>query len=200
MPELVIPEGYGEAKIIFSCTARANPVTTTLGYRTIAGGGPSTIADQISEAITVTGGPTVAAHMAHSWTYEGVEVKQNVGGTLVGGASSTPAVTGSSTGIDPPSLNCSLLIQKRTILIGRHYRGRFYWPMYNVTESAVDQGGVIESTEHDIVAGYFTLMFSALFDMEDAFPAILHDGSTPGTDISLFSLNNKIATQRRRMR
>ncbi len=129
--------------------------------------------------------------------------------TLKVGPSSTGAtyqdVTAAS-GNDGGSLlppNSAVLVQKLTNLGGRKGRGRVYLPGISEISGTLDSSGTFSSGE----AGVITAAMNALLldigtgsASEGAPLVLLHSDSTTPTLIVQFFCENKIATQRRRLR
>lgn len=89
------------------------------------------------------------------------------------------------------------LIQKKTLFVGRHFRGRMYIP--DAFETEVDDAGTISVSGvtqlTDIAAAWATRLTTSPF----VAPVLLHsDPSIPPTNISLFSPSDRVATLRRR--
>jgi hypothetical protein len=84
---------------------------------------------------------------------------------------------------------------------GRAGRGRFYWP--GIQESAVTAAGVIGGTTVAAWNSAFIQFEIRLLD-DDLIPVLLHaEETTLITDplvITSFSVDGKVATQRRRLR
>ncbi len=112
-------------------------------------------------------------------------------------------IPGTYTGACLPP-NCALLIHKRTQSGGRRNRGRFFLP--GVPEGTVDQVGNLMGTYPQSVAGLGPALFAALAGVSGVGElAIFHTtpvgvaGLAP-TQITSMDVDQKIATQRRRMR
>lgn len=201
MADLVIPEGHGEAVWKWSVTGRSNPISCTIGFSITE---PSTLQEVVEDMYgDLVGGGTHlcdAANMRTPFTFLGVEAKARIGGVLVGAASTDNPVEGTAGGAGAMILNSTMLLQKRTILIGRHYRGRMYLPALLVEEDEVDIMGNYTGSEFGVISASVDATTSAMLAATSYKPVILHYGATPPTDISSFVLVSKMATQRRRLR
>lgn len=96
--------------------------------------------------------------------------------------------------------NCSILIQKRTALPGKHGRGRMYWP--SLGETDVDGVGTIAPGAKTRIQTMLTAWSNAVATATsfDSF-AVLHTISTPvATKITSLTVDSVMATQRRRLR
>lgn len=200
MADIIIPDGYGNAVFSWTYTGRVNPLTSTLGYHPTSVGSPGAIANKMFDDSAGSGAPNFHSNMGDGWTFLGVKCTENDGGTLIGGESTRTPIAGTLTGISSPALNTSLLLQKRTGLLGRKFRGRMYWVMSAVNESAVDTLGILGSTELSFLNPMFTAWETAMATSPTYAPVLLHSDPTAPTNITSFLLVSKVATQRRRMR
>lgn len=203
MSEIIIPGTYGNAVMKWNQAGVGKDFTCTLGY-SVATPGTQTAsdsADSIYDALTASGSICTPGTMDESWTFIGVDVYQNEGGTLHGGSSSGPAVVGTHTGNGLPLVNNSaVLVRKRTPLIGKRQRGRMYLPGLNVGTSSVDSSGNLTSGklgQLQAIVGVFLTEISA----SPTRPYLLHShvDDTP-TIITDLSVGGQVGTQRRRLR
>lgn len=96
-------------------------------------------------------------------------------------------------------VNCSMLIQKRTGLAGRKYRGRMFYPTIGTGEEQVTPAGYLEAAS---VTAY-QAMFNALLTAWDTIGldlVILHSGVESPTPVTSLVVQPLLATQRTRMR
>lgn len=202
MPEVTIPEGYGLLTLKWSFTGKVNPVSTTFGVSTLGGiSEPQDIVDEFFDDVSGTADlPCHASNMCAVWTFESVEGVFNVAGTMVGAAAAHGPISGTHSASATPAMNCSMLVRKRSILIGRKYRGRMYWPCLTMDEGVVDPMGNIGESYFDAYNALIQGMSEEILLAESYTPVILHSDATPPTNISSLSLQKRIATQRRRMR
>lgn len=137
---------------------------------------------------------------SNQYTYKGISLKgiDNLGDPWE--ASSPDTQVGNNSSAVLPS-NCCVLVRKLTGVPGRANRGRMYVPGI-VSEGAVDANGVITTLEVEAIQDLFD-DWSA--DVADPFTTgiegflVLHP-EDPGTLITQFVVDARIATQRRRMR
>lgn len=198
---LIIPPGYGAVKLSWQMTGKAAPVSCTFGVQAITLAGPYTdIPDDVFAAATASGSIFEPSLSGTQWRFLPVEMVYNDAGTMVGVASSADAVSGTFSGLVPPSVNCSLVVKKLSAVLGRKNRGRFYAPITMVDEGGIDQMGNISA----IPFGSALAMWQGFFDNLDAItelvPVILHSAVGSPTPITSFVLESQIGTQRRRMR
>lgn len=104
--------------------------------------------------------------------------------------------TNAGTSLPPGS---AFLIKKSTLRGGRKGRGRAYWP--GVPADYVDEGGVIQQNVGTI-GDQFTAMIGDITEATVSLdPAVLlHTGSETPDEITGWSVDPMIATQRRRLR
>lgn len=205
--DLVIPEGFGNSVWKWTVVGRANPVSTTMGYSPgTSSVDPSAHATAICAALIVSSGPCWSNEMNSKYTFQGVECIYNDAGTMVGGSSSQPPVAGAATEANALMIGNSWLIQKKTGLVGKHFRGRFYFPYMNGDEATVDYlGNVGPSQVTQIQASFDQFLSDVVSATESIIPNLLHHqpevGSPPvPTVITSFNASSKVATQRRRLR
>lgn len=192
MSGLVIPDGFGEARIEWVVPGTAGPGLTVLGFED---GTPATAADAVALQIRDDMRDDICPQMANAYFLSTVTVNINRGGTIEQGL---------ATGLDNGSLtgaactpNVSFLIRKRTGLAGRKYRGRWYLP--GVVETDVDAAGLISSTRQNAlqlaVNAFKTDMGAATHEL-----VLLHSDATVPTAITSLPVEQQVATQRRRLR
>lgn len=205
--DLIIPEGFGQSTTKWAVEGRTNPVSVTLGYTpATTSSDASAHAEEIYQAWKVTGGPCVAAAMGTQFILLSTDTVYNASGTFLGGSSSSGAVAGSD-GMDSPLIvGNSWLVQKRTGVVGRSHRGRFYFPFMQNPESSVDLNGNILGSVITAMQTKFTNMFTQLgAGAIGIIPNVLHHvpktGTAPDpTPILSFLVTTKVGTQRRRLR
>ena len=91
----------------------------------------------------------------------------------------------------------AVLVKKSTAAGGRRNRGRMYIP--GVTEAQILAGGVLDPTPQSAIQGFVDTMFADL-EAGGLTACVEHtDGSTP-TEITSFTVDGTVATQRRRQR
>lgn len=198
-----LPEGYFSARYKFSCTGVENVMSFELAG-VFLGDDPPFPAEELNaafkDAILDNG-----AGMGTSWTYLGVEFRRGADpgdDELIDFPDAVDGTLGPNT--LPP--NCCMLIQKRTALAGRRNRGRIFMPPAILFDSEVSDAGVISPAVVVSWNGLFADWRTQLLAIE-CVPVILHgwDPDVPTaqflpTTISSFSVQSRIATQRRRLR
>lgn len=203
---LVIPEGFGEATATWQVAGRANPISVTMGYQALGGlQTPTENAQAIYDALTDANCFCDAGRMYNVFTFTGVTVHENVGGSIVGGASAGSVVgTFDPGGNSPMIISSSLVVGKRSPFIGRHYQGRMYMPFMAFGENAVDLLGNILGSAVSIAqtaAGLLiTGMVAGNVPMYLLHYSVPVGPTIPPTEVTSLVVSSKVGTQRRRIR
>lgn len=196
---VLIPPGFGNLTFVMTHVGDSEPMMTAIG---------------VDPAGTSLDGPGIAQSAYALWAAQWLtqqpgnlvleEVRYSVGQD--GTDPLTYVYQGTDNGNGGSAYlpqNCALLVKKQTALGGRRGRGRMYIP-YLLTENYVDPVGNIDPTYvgglQDIADDFYDGLVSA-----DLQPVLLHDPGgfgvePPPTPILQLSVDNKIATQRRRLR
>jgi len=204
MAEVVIPVGYGNAVIVWNNSARADPITTTLGYST-AGSGIDAIANANAiqaAAVSISGSPSMAAPASMTTDFQLTSVhvyERRVAGPLIRGDSTGAATIGTITAsANTMILSSTVRVSKRTGFVGRQFRGRMYAPFTRL-EADVSTAGVILASPLTTIQATWSKFLANLL----AFPinpVLLHtDGVTTPTPITSFFVQTVVGTQRRRL-
>lgn len=205
MPKMVpyVPVNYAVARFLFTCVGLDHLCGFSLGIHHGIDT-PADVALYVSDAF-VFDVLDDGAGMGIPWTYMGlvltvshdpdpptvVEHPDSVVGTL----SPSPS---------PP--NCAMIIQKKTGIGGRRYRGRAFVPPVMLNDADVDAAGNLSA---GLAASHTVLWenFRTSLENGNVGPVLVHqyeEGVTTGrvapTDIIAFQAAGKIGTQRRRLR
>lgn len=187
--------GYGVIKYIFALAGDPDDMIFTVGIQASGALTPSELsgvfdafADNFLDAMT------------SSYTFRGIQVV----GTEAGGAEYSVELFSNAVGTGGgPELpqNCAILLQKRTGLAGRANRGRAYL-VGLAQEGEISAAGVISPTYLGSLqtrASQFRtdLLVSGVTGVADV--VVNHPVATP-TPVTAFVIDDRIATQRRRMR
>lgn len=200
---LIIPAGFAQITWLWEMNGDPEYMAVTCGVDHALGGGDfdpaaSAAADAMLAAWPATG-------MSNQWRFRGVVARSSSGSPPYSTFESPRNVAGvGGANILPP--NCALLVRKRTSVAGRRNRGRMYFPMLSVVETAVDQVGALAADSQVDLQTRLNTLYNAL-DSAGLSPVILHS-DTPGqvtpvpapTAIAEFVIQPRIATQRRRLR
>lgn len=186
----IIPVGYAQVLGRISLTGDAQEMAITFGVEGAVLSQAN--ADDISAALATF----VKGSIGSNYTYQGAIVS----GGGIGGGLVWETTEGTGVGLNSSSTlpsNCAYLYRKRTALGGRKNRGRMFLP--GVGEADVNSLGVIST---GVVGALQALADDLLTDLDAAgYPMhILHNDSTPPTQVTALLLDSVIATQRRRLR
>jgi hypothetical protein len=106
---------------------------------------------------------------------------------------------GTSASSDSPPVNAAVLVKKVTGIAGRSNRGRFYFPPWLLAETNVSPTGSIDASAVTTVQGWFTAWFNAMIAATYV-PQLFHSSGASATNVTSFSVQQIMATQRLRMR
>lgn len=195
---MTLSTGQGRARITFAVTSRAKLLGCGFEYVITGTPTPDAVATAIANALTgtgFTGGPALATQTNPDYEWIGVNTSQNTGSGIFDGFANLSIVgTGSGTSLPP---NCSLLISKTSGLGNRHGRGRMYVPCYFPNESLVDANGVIDPTYHATLQTNWERFLS---NLQLGSPSVIMCVGTGFTTVNALTVQNSIATQRKRLR
>jgi hypothetical protein len=191
-----IPAGYALVRQHFTAVEGDGHSYILYGVHNAGG---LTAADVCTAAIAswdVSG--SLLGVMSNNYTSADVHVVANIGGTL-SEADETDGSTGPVT-VEPVPPQVSILIQKNTILVGRHGRGRLYVPGCPQTDLNGANTGMLSAgslaTWLDAAATFFDALDTADIPM-----VLLHrDVSVAPTPVTGLNVEQQVATQRRRNR
>jgi len=203
MADIIIPDDCGLVTSTWTMSGKSNPMTSTLGVRDISSGDPEAILEEVYNGWTQSGGFCSATQMGTSFRFEGVSMIWNAGSGVFEGYAYGDPVQGTATNANPMIVGNTLLLQKRTARIGRHFRGRMYLPIMGLNEAGVDAMGNIDSSSLTILRAAMAIT-TDFWDASTTWQSVLLHASmdvTPGyTPITSWNLQGKVATQRRRLR
>lgn len=193
---LTIPPQFALCSMEHWLSGYNRPAITTLGINVA---GLTLDPDEVAELYSTTYRAALGPRFDTNVTMRDCRavVGQTVGEPRIGfnGTASTGARNNEST---PPAL--ALMVDKRTLLGGRRNRGRMYLP-WALADTEVSEIGAIIPAVVTAWQGLFNT-FLANLDSAGIPPVLLHGAgltATPApTDISSFSVNPTVRTQRRR--
>lgn len=201
---LIIPQGFGQAVYEFSLTDDAEPIVVTCGHDLdAAGSNYADAADQLFDAFAAM----LMGRVADDYRLEVVTLYVGQDGGPPAIYESTRASVAGGISAAPLPQNCSWLIRKRTSAAGRRGRGRMYLP--GVAEGVVDPVGQIDSGEVATTQTWADNWLDELLVPTLGGPAlppvVLHRSEgigvePPPTPITALQVDDRIATQRRRLR
>ena len=190
-----IPVGFAQINLKFAGVGIPNGAEVTVGCEDTSGvAAPLAIAESMETALEAAN--TLFAATISAVHVETIRVKK---GSNESGPFVEHPVDIAGTSVTLESMpNCAYLVHKSTLLGGRHGRGRLYWPGPVLSE--VDNDGEVGTdARNGVTEGWEDIRVA----MDTAgFPLmLLHATSSPSpTEISSFSCDNYLATQRRRLR
>lgn len=186
-----IPVGFGQATFTYSGSGVPTGAANTMGFQNVGGA----TAAELSVALVDLWADEVMPALVQNTGLAGCLVK--LGPLSTGPSAFTASTVAGSDLSAQASPNVAYLVRKTTALGGRKNRGRFFLP--GVDESEVDQGGNVSPTKLEnlnlALSDAFTRMIA-----EDTPPMLLHNDATAPTAITVFSIDSKVATIRRRLR
>lgn len=192
---MLIPAGYCQINLRFGGLAAPEGSEVTMAAENIGDLSPESIGTIVA-GLYVTSG--LYELQSQQITLDEVLVKLGPNSTGAAAVTASGQPGNGPTNALPP--NTAVIIRKNTGTGGRTGRGRIFWPGF--WEAAVDAAGIIDAV---ILPDFVTNFEAFRQDMITAsLPlALLH---APGSPISAplpitdFSVSNKVATQRRRLR
>lgn len=199
---VVIPVGLAQANIVMSLNGKVAPMAMTLGVLPQVPMTASLVANRVHLSLISTGSlfaPLEVAAMSNQWSYDGVNVTLMTGtGPILGSATANVNGTATQAGL---VVNGALLVRKTTAQGGRKNRGRLFMPPAYVHEINVDANGNIAPPIPGDMQNRFQFFFDAL-ETNELEPMLLHSlaAALPPTAITSFVVEDRIATQRRRLR
>lgn len=196
-----IPDGEGYLVYRWTIAGDTEPQVITLGIRDTAPplepGDAQGIANTLTTLASSGSNMFSTTAMADVMTFRGVTCYIRDGEGFAVGVGTASVVGLQSSSVLPT--NCAILCRKDTGVGGRKYRGRWYLPVALSSEANVDQNGFIVSGSVSTVQGYVDALVGNLAG-SNLEPVLHHSDGSPGTLITSFTVQDQIATQRKRMR
>ncbi len=215
---VVIPDGFAQANIRLRHTSQQRSAEMTFG---LAPDPTQTNPVNIANNILAVFVSRISPILDNEVRIEGVTVRlgQPSGDPAVG-SSTTEASNGAGNASTPPP-NVAVLVRKLTGLGGRRNRGRMYFP-WGVNEASVSEAGIISAGDLAVINTAWEGFRADVAAHADLGPVvILHDSSRytvthptssqklvtrttvvppAPTTVTAFSVDSRVATQRRRLR
>jgi hypothetical protein len=199
----IIPAGFAQCTLIWTASGDNEPMNCVFGVALESGiSDPLAVANDMQAAWAQAWLP---ATLSNRYVFQGVRVTIGNDGPDPGPTSDfILPVAGTSSTTFLPS-NCALLVRKRTNFGGRTNRGRFFLPAGYIKESDADENGQLQTASQTAFQSNMTAFLTNIAAKPStASMVILHDSSSPGTHVPTvvqnLSVDNRIATQRLRMR
>lgn len=195
MPE--IPVDYGQAQAVIQLTGDLEEMTVGMGFQCTPG---HVFTQGDADAFSNLFLPWLRGFSSGSYNYNRTDIVYGQFPADVAFSSSTGAGVGTG-GSGATPQNVAWLVQKRSGLIGRKNRGRCYIP--GIQDSSVDETGGITlaiRNARQIASQDFRLAVEALPTFVGL--SILHSlgDATQPTLITALTVDQQVATQRRRLR
>lgn len=198
---LNIPDGYGSVAINYSGSAGTAPYVVTFGVALPTG---IDLQDVVDFAFSVWTGAWFEGTF-DAFTMENATLTVEApGGGLGSVVSSLPAVPGDASG-DAAAVAMAVLVNKRSGLLGRPGRGRFFIPGL-LGESDVDVNGEISNSTVTLYQGIIDTWLATMNAGDDEWelglnPVILHsDASLAPSAINGMPVSKKVGILRKRLR
>lgn len=193
MPPTPIPDGFGIATLKVLRTGASAPDVWTFGYALPAGAStPDGNANTISSSWV---NQFTAASTLNVYTYIGCHVLQNEGGFLSAGDKVSSVAGTLSAAAAAPAI--AVRVTKRTAFAGRKYRGRVFLPPAYVSETNINEAGVIDASTLASIQTKATAFYAAMVTADMPLH-LLHSGATAPTAITSLIVRTSVGTQRRR--
>lgn len=201
-----IPDRYGSfaAKLTGPGTAADDSIVTIGVHRNAVAGGPDATWDQVFNQYREGFRDFFTALLHVGWTFVGADLTYREGGVLQG-LTATEFVQGSIS--SPAPAFTSLVLQKRTNLIGRQFRGRMSVPGVIGTANVQPDGTLSNAT----IAAYAPTVL-ALFNKLEwdssqlinppllATPVILHQAAITPTRVTSLLISSSVGINKTRYR
>lgn len=190
-----IPAGYAQINYVF--TGTAIPLGAEVTFAVQLDDPADTPATVGAKAIAALNGSTLMAHLSSGVAVTSTLVKFGPDATGPSAVTGANLVGGGTAAASP---NVAFLVRKNTSSGGRAGRGRNYWP--GVPEAAVSEAGVVPSNIAAAMDGDLAALLASLL-ASDIPMVLLHEVGAPlvnPSTVTSYVLDNKVATQRRRLR
>lgn len=188
---MIIPAGYGLVSHIFSHLGVSREMAVTYGVEFVGTQFLQTRAASLHDAFA----DTIVTQLGSQVQLERTLIKAGPNSTGPSVEYIEPRTGGQAAPGATPQV--AYLIKKSTSMGGRRNRGRWYLP--GVSEGYVSEAGIVAS---GTLAGMVTACdtFLARIDTEESPMVILHSQSSDPTSVVELAPDNRVATQRRRLR
>lgn len=200
-----VPDGYGLGQLRWRLDGDPEEMLCSIGVKLIPS--PLSVNDAAANLADSWGTTWTESTLHEGWTFVGATMRYGpLGEGPVGESIRNDG--GTASGVSIPN-NCAFLVRKITGFGGRKNRGRIYLPGGYLDHTHVGSGGGIDPSEvsgaQDLMDTFFTTLTTAAAFLN---PPYLFHGRDESADPDLFQptvmtafqVQNRIATQRRRMR
>lgn len=190
-----VPPGFVLGRYIYGYGDQIDKPAVVFGFTNT--GGLDAVAAATALRTAWSAASCIQPVTVNTWGIQQTEVVVNTGGVL-SEATDFTSLVGTVAG-PPASPQVAALMSKVTGLIGRHYRGRTYWPGLAVSQldgdGAIIQAGPLAAW-NTAVQSWMATLHTAGLDL-----CIFHRLTTvPPTPVVNVAIEGRVATQRRRNR
>lgn len=196
-----IPAGFGSAAWVLTSVDGTSPFITTIGVEVDPVAETSDVANALFQAYA----NTLLLQTGNTMRLDRVILTIPVGDGSVGTVESTQASQPGTTTAERCSLSMALLVNKRTLGIGRASRGRMFLPGI-LAQDSVDTAGLIDTADTAAYQGVVNNFYDELVEAGGTWPVatppvLLHsDAVRAPTPITELTVSNKVGSLRRRIR
>lgn len=185
-----IPAGYAQVTFHFSGPTRTGRAAAVLGINTGTSSDLAELAEWASNAFY----DNIRPGMHQAFTLQRVVAED----MIYSGEYLTLSGEGSRTGdLAPPQV--SVIVSKGTALKGRMFRGRTYWPGLLLDGDVLDDGSLV-GTRQLAIQTYMDEFWDDMSSTHAVNQYLLHNAEVAPTPVDTYGVQNKVATQRRRLR
>lgn len=196
-----IPAGFGSCAWVLTSVDGTSPFVTTMGVEVDPVAETSDVANACFQAYA----NTLIPQTGNTLRLDRVVLTIPVGDGSVGTVESTVVSQPGLLTAERCSLSMALLVNKRTLGIGRASRGRMFVPGI-LAQDSVDTAGLIDAADTAAFQGVIDDFYDELVTATGTWPiatppVLLHsDPVRAPTPISQLTVSNKVGSLRRRIR
>lgn len=190
-----IPVDYALIEVELSIPGDAGPALLTFGVGPVASFNAQEVAVIVADACNNAGSISNTMHSTTIQTKVTARRRISVSDVAIGELDVNVPGTQGGDAISP---QVALLVSKTSGLAGRSNRGRMYIP--GQSESNVDGAGTVLSTFRTTAQGAMDTFLGDLDTLETPMVILHNDPADTPTVVTALTVQNKVATQRRRLR
>jgi hypothetical protein len=189
---MIIPDGFAGITIplVHSSFARAAAITLGVDLASFTGD-----AIDVAQAVQDAADDHLAARLDTEVTIGPVTAYANFGGGPLPGTAATTS-SGALDFASPPP-NVAVLVKKNTATPGREGRGRFFLP-WAIAKNSIDELGGLDGTQRSNIEADMNAWRDDLV-AADLPVVVLHNSTSVPSLLTTFSVDSRVATQRKRL-
>lgn len=191
MAAVIIPEGYAQVEVHFRQADTGKRCSNTFGVKVPT---PLTQSDVNTLSTSLAAAYKPILHTGS--VYDGIRVLEGASGPALVWESASGAGAGSRTVTNRTTPQVQFMVEKRTALSGRQFRGRTFH--VDVGETDVDATGAIAGSVITLLTTFADAVMAALVAGTYDGMVILHTDSTTPTVVTSYIPDALVATLRRR--